>query len=71
MQPMTFDDWWAAQEHSQLDEITARVVWRSICSEAALLALSTAAGRDAEAIAEAILEMRDTAFRNRRRKEEG
>ena len=58
---MTFDDWFDDKDMGQYDEETARDAWRAACTAAAALALETAAGRDAEAIAEAILELRKTA----------
>lgn len=57
---MTFDDWWADYDPDlDYDEIAARDTWRAACTAAAALVLEIAAGRDAEAIAEAILELRE------------
>ena len=59
---MEFDEWHHKQLNGDADncphEAWERKAWDSACEMAALLAEETAAGRDAEAIAEAILGMR-------------
>ena len=59
---MDFDEWHHKQLNGDADncphEAWERKAWDSACEMAALLAEATAAGRDAEAIAEAILGMR-------------
>ena len=59
---MDFDDWHHKQLNGDADrcphEAWERKAWDAACEAAAALAEETAAGRDAEAIAEAILMMR-------------
>ena len=59
---MTFDDRWADYATNlDYDEITARDAWRAACTAAAGMVAETAFGFDTDKVAEAMLELRETA----------
>lgn len=58
---MTFDDWFDDTDMGQYDEETTRAAWRAACTAAAGMVAETDFGFDTDKVAEAMLELRETA----------